>query len=163
MELPILPTSAEMRAIEGAAIAAGTVSGRELMERAATALVEVALAERALAGHPEPGRALVLCGPGNNGGDGYAVARLLAGRGWRVRVLALAPPGPSAPDACATAARWAALGPVGRLDAASVTATGPTDLVVDAVFGTGIMRPLAADLCAALAAARDLVRGAGRV
>ena len=146
-----LLTSAQMRAVEAAAIGAGTVTGAALMERAGAGLVAEALAAR-----PElaaaPGRALVLCGPGNNGGDGYVVARLLVRRGWRVRVLALAAPGPSAPDAAAARAAWDALGPTGALSAAEVE--GGADLVVDAVFGTGLQRPLGAALCAALAAAR---------
>src|SRR5436853_7201092 len=78
-------TAAEMRAAEGAAIAAGTPAAR-LMERAGAAAAE---AVWRFAG-PLP--ALVLCGPGNNGGDGYVIARRLAERGMKVRVAALAEP-----------------------------------------------------------------------
>ncbi len=78
-----LLTAAQMRAIEEAAIASGEVTGLELMERAGRGVVEAITAE-----WPELGagcRAVVLCGPGNNGGDGFVVARLLwqAGGTWR--------------------------------------------------------------------------------
>ena len=81
---PIL-TAAQMRAAEQAAIDAGTPV-EELMERAGAALAEAAYR---FAG-PRP--ALILCGPGNNGGDGYVAARHLAERGVAVRVAALAEP-----------------------------------------------------------------------
>ena len=81
---PIL-TAEAMRAAEQAAIAAGT-SVETLMERAGAALAE---ATWRFAG-PMP--ALILCGPGNNGGDGYVAARHLAERGVDVRVAALAEP-----------------------------------------------------------------------
>ena len=79
---PILTANA-MRAAEQAAIDGGT-SVETLMERAGAALAE---AVYRFAG-PTP--ALILCGPGNNGGDGYVAARYLAGRGVEVRVAALA-------------------------------------------------------------------------
>src|SRR5438552_17670558 len=89
---PIL-TAEAMRAAEQAAIGAGT-SVEQLMERAGAALAEAAYR---FAG---PLRALVLCGPGNNGGDGYVAARHLAARGVKVRVAALAEPR-------SDAAKWA--------------------------------------------------------
>ncbi|WP_332909034.1 NAD(P)H-hydrate epimerase, partial [Paracoccus binzhouensis] len=88
-------TTRQMRAVEGAAIASGEVTGAALMERAGAGVVHAMLAL-----WPEcerPGRAVILCGPGNNGGDGYVVARLLAERGWQLRLAALAPP--ASPDA----------------------------------------------------------------
>ncbi|MGB3318164.1 MAG: NAD(P)H-hydrate epimerase, partial [Sphingopyxis granuli] len=83
-DAPILTADA-MRAAEAACAAAG-VSLSELMERAGAAVADVAW--RMAAGAP----VLILCGPGNNGGDGYVAARLLKARGATIRVAALAPP-----------------------------------------------------------------------
>jgi ADP-dependent NAD(P)H-hydrate dehydratase / NAD(P)H-hydrate epimerase len=81
-----LLTAAQMRAIEAAAIASGEVTGLELMERAGRGVVEAIFEE-----WPElratTHRAVVLCGPGNNGGDGFVVARLLQEWGWEVEVF----------------------------------------------------------------------------
>ncbi len=96
-----------------------------LMERAGWA---VARAARRFG----PCRTLVLCGPGNNGGDGYVAARLLAEAGWPVEVAALASPGPGA---AAAARRWH--GPVRPFDPADAAQAG---LVIDAVFGAGLSR-----------------------
>jgi len=121
-------TAAEMRAAEEAAIAAGTPV-EELMERAGIAAAE------AIWRYAGPLPALVLCGPGNNGGDGYVIARELGARGMEVRVAALAEPKTQA--AGRAAAAWN--GPVGRLDEAK-----PASLLIDALFGTGLGRPLEA-------------------
>lgn len=129
-------TVAEIAAADQAAIAAGT-PGSELMERAGAAVVE-AIVER-FSVRP----VAVLCGPGNNGGDGYVVARLLKARGWPVEVRALAPP--EAPDAKAAAARWD-----GGLIA--FDAPLPARLFVDAMFGAGLSRPMTGE--AAVIAAR---------
>jgi len=143
-------TTREMRAVEGAAIASGSVTGSALMERAGAGVVREMLAL-----WPEcerPGRAVILCGPGNNGGDGYVVARLLAERGWQLRLAALAPP--ATPDAQLAAACWPG-------EVAALSDLGPEDfppgaLCIDALFGTGLVRPLAPGLAAPLrlAAAR---------
>ncbi|MFC0340442.1 NAD(P)H-hydrate epimerase [Paracoccus niistensis] len=127
-------TTAEMRALETAAMASGAVTGLELMERAGTAVAD-AIRLR----WPKAGRVTVLCGPGNNGGDGYVVARHLTQASWRVRVLGMDnTPGP---DAAAMKRGWAALGGINPLTAASLE-SDPGDLVVDAIFGTGMTRPL---------------------
>lgn len=120
-------TADEMRAAEAAAIASG-ISAAELMERAGAA---AALAVESFAG-PMP--VLVLCGPGNNGGDGYVIARLLRERGWPVRVAALAPP--RADPARAAASRWH--GPVEHIG----DATKPAAMLVDALFGIGLSKPV---------------------
>ena len=77
--------------------------------------------------------ALVLCGPGNNGGDGYVIARHLAARGGTVRVAASGEPRSQA--ARAMRERWD--GPVEPLAEAA-----PAALLIDALFGTGMARPL---------------------
>lgn len=125
-------TTAEMATADQAAIAAGTPS-LELMERAGAAVAD-AIAER-FSVRP----VAVLCGPGNNGGDGYVVARLLKARGWPVELRALAPP--ETADAKAMAARW---------DGGSVAFEAPlrARLYVDALFGAGLSRPLAGEAAA---------------
>lgn len=123
---PIL-TAKAMRSAEQTVIDGGT-SVEQLMERAGTGLAE---AVYRFAG-PRP--ALVLCGPGNNGGDGYVAARHLAKRGVKVRVAALS-------DPKSDAAKWARAewnGDVERLSAD--TASAP--LIIDALFGTGLKRGL---------------------
>jgi hydroxyethylthiazole kinase-like uncharacterized protein yjeF len=122
---PIL-TAAEMRAAEDAVIASG-VSVATLMDRAGTA---IAHAVRRLAGTNE---VLILCGPGNNGGDGYVAARVLAEMGVTVRVAALSEPKTNA----AKSARAGWSGPVETLAEAE-----PAPVLVDALFGTGLTRPL---------------------
>jgi hydroxyethylthiazole kinase-like uncharacterized protein yjeF len=119
-------TAAEMRAAEAAAIAAGTPAAL-LMERAGAAAAE------AIWRFAGPLPALILCGPGNNGGDGYVIARRLAERGAQVRVAATGSPGSA--DARATCSAWS--GPVEDLAEAA-----PAPLLVDALFGTGLARPL---------------------
>ena len=81
-----------------------------------------------------PCRTLVLCGPGNNGGDGYVAARLLAQQGWPVAVAALAPPRAGS-DAAWAAAQWH--GPTAPFTPAEAARA---DLVIDAVFGAGLAR-----------------------
>src|SRR5574338_761719 len=115
---PILTTDA-MRAAEGAAIDGGT-SVEQLMERAGAGLAE---AVYRFAG-PLP--ALVLCGPGNNGGDGYVAARHLKERGVDVRVAALSEPRSGA--AQAARAQWD-----GEVEILSGD-TAPASLVIDALF-----------------------------
>lgn len=131
---PIL-TSDAMRAAEAACAASGT-SLSELMDRAGAAVADVAW--RMAAGAP----VLILCGPGNNGGDGYVAARLLAERRARVRVAALAPPTTD----LAKAARDKWTGAVDAID--DDLAAAP--FVVDALFGVGLTRPLSDDLASRL-------------
>ncbi len=139
-----LLTAARMRAREAAAIASGRVTGLDLMERAGRGVVQAVLAE-----WPEmasaPHRAVVLCGPGNNGGDGFVVARLLKARGWKVEVFLYGDPERLPPDAKANCARWRELGEVQTLDhrhsgISGAFVSGQPTLVVDAVFGTGLTR-----------------------
>ena len=123
---PIL-TTGQMIAAEQRVIEAGT-SVETLMERAGAALAEAAY--RYVGKMP----ALILCGPGNNGGDGYVAARHLAERGVAVRVAALA-------DPQTDAAKLARAGWKGEVEAFdSRTETAP--LLIDALFGTGLKRGL---------------------
>lgn len=134
--------AAEMRAAEQRAIADGT-NVDELMQRAGTAVATAAIRYVGLVD------TLVLCGPGNNGGDGYLVARLLAEAGAHVRVAACAPPLTDA----ATRARAAWGGEIERLHNAE-----PAPLLIDALFGTGLSRGLDPDDFASLSALADAAR-----
>ena len=125
MALPIL-TARQMRAAEAAATSGGTPE-TELMERAGQALAE---AVRLYVG-PRP--TLILCGPGNNGGDGYVAARHLQWHGYQVRIAALAEP-------AAEAAKWARSKWDGPVEAFESAVDAP--VVIDCLFGTGLSRGL---------------------
>ena len=133
-DAPILTTKA-MREAEAACAIQGTTLS-ELMDLAGAAVADTAW--RMAAGSP----ILILCGPGNNGGDGYVAARMLAARGAAVRVAALAAP---ATD-LAKAARAGWTGPVEAIDGR----LAPAPLIVDALFGVGGSRPISDDLAAIL-------------
>jgi NAD(P)H-hydrate epimerase len=125
-----LLTIAEMGAADAAAIAAG-VPGIELMENAGAGVA------RAISQRCAPRPTLVLCGPGNNGGDGFVVARHLAGRGWPVQAALLGARERLRGDAAMAAAAWQ--GEVLPLDPALVAGAR---LVIDGLFGAGLARPL---------------------
>ncbi|MBE0454209.1 MAG: NAD(P)H-hydrate dehydratase [Roseovarius sp.] len=143
-----LLTAAQMRAIERAAIESGAVTGLELMERAGRGVVE-AVFEEWPALSQAPHKVVVLCGPGNNGGDGFVVARLLKGWGWEVEVFLYGEAASLPPDAKINHDRWCEMGTVARL-AGAVKDEGAA-LLVDALFGTGLARPLGGAARVALA------------
>jgi hydroxyethylthiazole kinase-like uncharacterized protein yjeF len=127
---PIL-TAERMRAAEQAAIDAG-MPVETLMERAGAALAEATVRF----GAPLP--VLILCGPGNNGGDGYVAARHLADRGIRVRVAALG-------DPKSDAAKWARSKFNGEVEQLGAE-TGRAPILIDCLFGTGLKKALQPDL-----------------
>ena len=135
-----LLTAAQMRAIEQAAILSGEVSGLALMERAGQGVVDVILQE-----WPEyetaPQSVTVLCGPGNNGGDGFVVARLLHQKGWRVRVFLYGDAGKLPADARKNYGTWLEMGAVEALTETGFRESPPAAVYVDAIFGTGLTRP----------------------
>ncbi|MFO0750013.1 MAG: NAD(P)H-hydrate epimerase [Myxococcota bacterium] len=148
----LVASQAEVRAMDRAAIDGWGLPGRLLMELAgagATRLVRERTGGVA-------GKAVVLCGPGNNGGDGWVVARHLAAAGWTVRVVATAEPAPGT-DAHVNFALWQRLGGEVRTAERGATARmknwlNHANVIVDAVFGTGLKRDVegaAADLIAA--------------
>ena len=119
-------TVAQMRAAEAGLIAAGS-SVATLMEQAGRGAAEWVW--RLAAGRS----VTVLCGPGNNGGDGYVIAETLRARGLAVRLVA--PQTPRTPAAIAARARYG-----GEIDAGEHDFAGA--VLVDCLFGTGLARPL---------------------
>jgi hydroxyethylthiazole kinase-like uncharacterized protein yjeF len=130
-----LLTPAQMAVADRAAVALGRPVAW-LMENAGRAVA------RAVAARFAPCRVLVLCGPGNNGGDGFVAARLLAGAGWPVAVAALG----TVPEG------WRGVAvPFAPTEAARA------GLVIDAVFGAGLARDVEPTVADVLRAARRLV------
>jgi hydroxyethylthiazole kinase-like uncharacterized protein yjeF len=110
---------------------AGGIPGLELMENAGSAVTDAVSRRWA----PRP--TVVLCGPGNNGGDGFVAARRLAERGWPTRVALLGSVAALRGDAALAAARWQ-----GAVEPLELAALGDAALVVDAIFGAGLARPV---------------------
>lgn len=143
-----LLTAAQMRAIEQAAIESGEVTGLELMERAGRGVVEAIFEEWPELAKTDH-RAVVLCGPGNNGGDGFVVARLLKEWGWEVEVFLYGDAEKLPADAKVNCERWRALGEVQPITDIAMTlyfsnkSFPKTSVVVDALFGAGINRAIA--------------------
>ena len=142
-----LVTVAEMRAIDAAAVSAG-VQPSVLMENAGRAVAE------AIVRRFSPRPTAVLCGPGNNGGDGWVAARALREFGWPVWVETLVPRERLASDAANAAGAWSG-------ETFAIGEDNPmAELFVDALFGAGLSRPLeheAARLAKALADTPDRV------
>lgn len=140
-------TVAQMRAIDSGAAATG-VPTATLMENAGRAVA------REIAQRFTPRPTAVLCGPGNNGGDGWVVAGALQALGWRVWVETLVPKSELTGDAAAAAAAWSG-------ETFAISGDNPMpELFVDALFGAGLTRPLegeAARLAKTLAGAPERV------
>lgn len=136
-----LLTSDQMRRLEKEAIDSGDVTGLQLMERAGKGVCDAIFAH-----WPDLGgenlRAAVLCGPGNNGGDGFVIARLLVERGWAVDLYLYGEAARLPPDARANHDRWASEQRVLPWDGTIFRAADRPDLIVDAVFGIGLTRAL---------------------
>ena len=149
MKATSLYTVAQVRAFDREAIDAHGIAGYELMQRAGAAAF----------GHlrarwPHARRIAIVCGGGNNGGDGYVLARLARAASCEVHVIALESPRAGG-DAARACTDWTGAGG-GVLDAAAELPLA--DVYVDAIFGTGLARPPSG------MAARwiDLLNAAGR-
>jgi NAD(P)H-hydrate epimerase len=128
-ELALL-TCAEMAAADAAAIASGT-TGSSLMEAAGRAVAQ-AVIERY-----RKQSVVILCGPGNNGGDGFVAARHLRAEGWPVRLALLRGAGNLRGDAARAAGQWK-----GAVATPSPGLLEGRPLVIDALFGAGLTRPI---------------------
>jgi hydroxyethylthiazole kinase-like uncharacterized protein yjeF len=134
MVVHALLTPEEMYRADALAVAVG-VPSLKLMENAGRAVAEEIL--RRFAARP----AIVLCGPGNNGGDGFVVARYLKQWGWPVRLALYGERSKLKGDAAMMAERW-----TGAVE--DLATWGEAQLVIDALFGAGLSRPLSDELVA---------------
>jgi ADP-dependent NAD(P)H-hydrate dehydratase / NAD(P)H-hydrate epimerase len=129
--MPVLLTNSEMAEADRLTIAGGT-PGALLMEQAGAAVAK----EAALLA-PQHGRIAVFCGPGNNGGDGFVAARLLAAQGFAVELGLLGVRDRLQGDAALAAQNWA-----GDIHSIEDVDLDTADLAVDALFGAGLTRDL---------------------
>lgn len=128
-------TPAQVRELDRIAIEEAGIAGAELMARAGACIFDVARRR-----YPRAHRWLVLCGAGNNAGDGYVVARLARQVGRQVTVVALSDPQRLSGDA---AGAWRAFRDAGgTVSALETPLAGRADLIVDALLGTGLTRPV---------------------
>ncbi|MBS28709.1 MAG: bifunctional ADP-dependent NAD(P)H-hydrate dehydratase/NAD(P)H-hydrate epimerase [Alphaproteobacteria bacterium] len=127
---PELLSVQQMYRADQAAVDSG-VPGIDLMEAAGIAVAD------ALEDRWPTGRVLVLCGPGNNGGDGFVAGRILAERGREVTMALLGSRDKLSGDAAINARRWQ-----GPVEAVFADLVGNADIVIDALFGAGLSRAL---------------------
>src|SRR5262245_37291207 len=155
--LPVF-TAAEMRAVDARAIRELGIPGSRLMEQAGTGAAHLIARELA----PIRGkRAVIVCGRGNNGGDGFVVARRLKAVGARVEVFLVGRRSDVKGDAALALGRWRGrvveIGTVGELGALG-RALGRADVVVDALLGTGLTGPAQGLIAGAI----DAINACGR-
>ena len=134
--------TAEQMGVADRLAVAGGVPGAALMENAGQA-VACDVARR----FPDAGAVAVLCGPGNNGGDGFVTARHLSERGYQVRLGFEGDPARLPQDAAAMATRW-----TGPREALRAELLAGADVVVDALLGAGLERPVEGKLAALIEA-----------
>jgi hydroxyethylthiazole kinase-like uncharacterized protein yjeF len=152
LELPAaIYTGEQVRRLDRIAIDELGIPGYTLMCRAGEAAL-ACLQRR----WPKARSLAVVCGPGNNGGDGYVVARLARRAGLDVRAFAVVPADQLRGDALTACREFEASG--GRVESLDPGAASSADVVVDALLGTGTDRALAGDFAAAVAA----INAAGR-
>ena len=144
--IPIL-SRAQMRAFDANAIGPCRVPSLVLMENAGRGAADV-LERELLSRRVRGSRVVVVCGTGNNGGDGLVIARHLLVRGLRPVVVLAGDEGRASPDARTNLDAWRSLG--GEVRTRTSEASSPelsdevaeADVVVDALFGTGLERPI---------------------
>jgi len=149
MLMSVLPDKiysvAGVREIDRMAIEEAGIPGYTLMTRAGVAAVGEARKH-----FPDARRWQIVCGAGNNAGDGYVVARLAASEGIAVSVVAVVDPAALKGDAATAYAEYAAEG--GEVAAWAGQLDGDADLIVDAMLGSGLLRNVGGDFADAVAA-----------
>lgn len=153
-------TAHTMQEIDRQTIEEHGISGLTLMENAGRCCVEEIIAEFGLKG---TNRAVIMAGKGNNGGDGYVIARLLSQKGWKVKVLILAERDQISGDAAVNLDKLPLnminfCAHEGQLPALHMEEIVQADLIVDALFGTG----LRSDITGVFLEAIELLNTSGR-
>ncbi|WP_108398570.1 NAD(P)H-hydrate dehydratase [Devosia submarina] len=142
----VLLTPSQMNEADRLAVLGGTKS-LKLMEGAGQAVVD------AIVEHYYQRSVLVLCGLGNNGGDGFVVARILKQRGWPVQLRLIGDRAALRGDALAMAEQW-----TGRVAPPTLADIEDADLVIDALLGAGLDRDVEGEFAEIIAAVNDSTR-----
>lgn len=132
-------TSEQIREIDAYTIENEPIASADLMERAAAALCSAITAL-----FPEPRRVIIFAGPGNNGGDGLALARMLCSAGYMVEVVIVMPEARRSPDFIVNLERLKPLlnSIMSAGDDHTLPSSGQNDIIIDAIVGSGLTRPL---------------------
>ena len=151
-------TAHTMQEIDGRTIGEFGIPGLQLMENAGRACVDTIVSD-----YGPTGRAFIVAGRGNNGGDGYVIARLLAAAGWRVRVCILAERAAINGDAAANLERlpeeMLIFCPLeGQMATSCLDEISAADIIIDAMLGTGLRD----DLAGAYREAVEIINASGR-
>ena len=133
MSLNSILTTQQMYQADALTIARG-MAGIDLMENAGRSVVDE------IKKRWEPRETIVLCGPGNNGGDGFVIARLLMEANWPVQLILLDDKNLLSGDCAKAAAKWS-----GSCNKPSIKLLADHPLVIDALFGAGLTRALTGD------------------
>ncbi len=136
-------TAQQMRLAEQAAVAAGTPL-IVLMERAGLAVAEQVMARYT----KRP--TIILCGPGNNGGDGFVAARHMAAKGWPVRILLYGKLEELTPEAKVAASRWRGAVITASVSVMENALQKGAQLIIDAFYGIGLRRAITGEAAAIL-------------
>ena len=163
--IPVL-SRAQMRAFDKHAIEACHVPSLVLMENAGRGAAD-AIERELLGGRTAGARIVVVCGAGNNGGDGFVVARHMLARGARVEAWLAGDPAKMTPDCRANHDAFAGIGgrietvPLGESLQTLGDALAEADVAVDALFGTGLDRPIVEPMASVIRLVNE-ARGFGR-
>jgi NAD(P)H-hydrate epimerase len=147
----LLFSAAEVRAMDRAAIEGYGIPGYQLMQRAGQATYAAARQR-----WPKARRWLILCGAGNNAGDGYVIAALARAGGLQVRVMALSSPAKLRGDAAQAWQDFAAAG--GSVEEFDPARLRDSELLMDALLGTGLDRPVSGNYLQAI----EAINGSGK-
>jgi ADP-dependent NAD(P)H-hydrate dehydratase / NAD(P)H-hydrate epimerase len=158
-------TAAEMQEVDRLTTERFGIPGHQLMETAGKSVAEVFLEQYGYRMPDAPGRVAVLCGKGNNGGDGFVAARYLKEEAEQVRVYLFAKPEELRGDAVKNFERWRELGDVTQIQSAedwdkAWVEVSSAEVIVDALLGTGIRGPASGLIAQAIEDVNRLSHGA---
>lgn len=130
-------TAPQIKAWDNYTIANEPISSLNLMERASNAFVNWFMKQYSATQH-----IYIFCGPGNNGGDGLAICRLLRNKGYQVNSYLIDPKNKLSPDCTVNLNRLIKVIPLKNITETKLPEINNDDIIIDSLFGSGLSRPL---------------------